>query len=88
MHNNIYKIFLSEDLKKEQEILLQKDKEKIKKIISKLSENPRPFKCKKLKGDDQEYRIRYRNRRILYTIDDKNKKVIVHGIPQRKEAYK
>jgi len=65
----------------------KKDLEKIKLLILGLSDNPRPLKCKKLVGSENDYRIRYRHWRILYAIDDKNKEVTIYGILHRKEAY-
>ena len=38
--------------------------------IEKLASNPRPTGCKKLKGGDNEWRIRVGDYRIVYTIDD------------------
>ena len=50
-----------------------------------LSQNPRPHGCKKL-TDKGGYRIRVGNYRILYTVDDKAKAVVVYRIKIRGEA--
>ena len=50
-----------------------------------LSQNPRPHGCKKL-TDKEGYRIRVGNYRILYTVDDKAKAVVVYRIKIRGEA--
>lgn len=84
----MYEILFSEVVAKQQEKIPRKDLEKIKMIFMLLKENPRPFKCKKLVGGDQDYRIRYRDWKILYSIDDKRKRVVVYGILSRKEAYR
>ncbi|OGQ05731.1 MAG: hypothetical protein A2W61_06055 [Deltaproteobacteria bacterium RIFCSPLOWO2_01_44_7] len=84
----MYEILFSEVVSKQQARIPKKDLEKIKKLLLNLRENPRPLKCKKLVGGEQEYRIRYRNWRVLYSVDDFKKQVIVYGILDRKEAYR
>lgn len=64
-----------------------KDFSFIKKKILPLSQNPRPFGCKKLTKEDG-YRIRVGNFRILYRIDDTLREVIIYRIKYRKEAYR
>jgi len=59
----------------------------IKNAISGLAENPRPKGYKKLKGEDA-YRIRVRDFRIIYEIDDTKITVIVITVGHRKEIYK
>jgi mRNA interferase RelE/StbE len=59
----------------------------IDKAILSLSQNPRPHGCKKL-TDKEGYRIRVGDYRILYTIDDKSKIVVIYRIKIRGEAYK
>jgi len=63
------------------------DFDSIKKKMLALSENPRPFGCKKLTADEG-YRIRSGNFRVLYRIDDHAKEVIIYRIKHRKEAYR
>ncbi|MBN1694399.1 type II toxin-antitoxin system RelE/ParE family toxin [candidate division WOR-3 bacterium] len=61
--------------------------EKVKQTILKLSKNPRPYGCKKLKGRDG-WRIRVGNYRIIYEINDKDKSIIIFHIGHRKDIYK
>ncbi len=84
----MYELLFAEIVAKQQKAIPKKDLEKIKMLLLSLKENPRPFKCKKLVGGEQEYRIRYGDWRILYSIDDARKRVIVYGILNRKEAYR
>jgi mRNA interferase RelE/StbE len=51
-----------------------------------LAENPRPFGGLKL-TDEEGYRIRVGNYRVLYRIDDTAKKVFVYRIKNRKDVY-
>jgi len=59
----------------------------LKNAISKLSDNPRPSGYIKLKGEEA-YRIRVRDFRIIYEIDDRNKTVTIVAIGHRKNIYK
>ena len=63
------------------------DFDAVKKRILFLSENPRPFGCKKL-TDEGGYRIRSGDFRILYRIDDTAKEVIIYRVKHRKEVYR
>lgn len=84
----MYGLLFSEVVAKQQARIPKKDQEKIMMILRELRQNPRPFKCKKLVGGDQDYRIRYRDWRLLYSIDDKQRTIVVYGILDRKEAYR
>ena len=57
------------------------------KAIESLKHNPRSHRVKKLFTEDG-WRIRVGDYRILYTIDDKQKVVIVYRVKHRKEAYR
>jgi mRNA interferase RelE/StbE len=62
----------------------------IARIISKLEsleENPRPAGCKKLKGGDDEYRVRVGEYRIVYVIDDRKVIVTITRIRHRRDVY-
>jgi mRNA interferase RelE/StbE len=52
--------------------------------IRELAENPRPAGCKKLHGYRDRWRIRVGNYRIVYAIDDGQRRV---GIAHRKDVY-
>ena len=50
---------------------------------------PRPPGCKKLKGGDNEWRIRVGDYRIVYEVDDAAKTVdVLTRIAHRREVYK
>jgi mRNA interferase RelE/StbE len=61
---------------------------KVRAAINKLSENPRPQGCKKLKGSNSDYRIRLGNYRIIYTIADNVLIVTMIKIAHRKDVYR
>lgn len=52
-----------------------------------LASNPRPSGCKKLRGGDDEWRIRVGDYRVVYTVDDARLLVEVTRIRHRSEAY-
>ena len=58
----------------------------IKQAIFKLTENPRPQGCKKLKGRDG-YRIRIGNYRVIYDIFDMELIVDIITLGHRKDIY-
>jgi mRNA interferase RelE/StbE len=55
--------------------------------IKQLRENPRPHGVKKLIGQDG-WRVRVNDYRILYTINDKQRLVIIYRVKHRKESYR
>ncbi len=55
--------------------------------IIELADEPRPHGVKKLKGEDDRYRIRVGNYRAIYTIDDGELIVEVVRVAHRQGAY-
>ena len=55
--------------------------------LENLASTPRPPGCKKLKGGENEWRIRVGDYRVVYTIDDANLLVEVTRIRHRSEVY-
>jgi len=60
---------------------------KIKQAILKLSEDSRPYGCKKLRGREG-WRMRVGNYRVIYEINDKDKSIIILHVGHRKDIYK
>jgi mRNA interferase RelE/StbE len=52
-----------------------------------LAGNPRPARCKKVKGYKDQWRVRVGDWRVLYIIDDATKRVSVTRIAHRREVY-
>lgn len=63
-------------------------KERIDKKILDLAIEPRPNGVKKLQGDDNSYRIRVGDYRIIYEIEDDILLVTVIKIKHRNEVYR
>ena len=82
-----YRVALASSAEKE---LHRLPKKVIARIISRLEQlvsAPRPPRCKKLKGGDNEWRIRVGDYRIVYVIDDAAGTVDVTRIAHRREVY-
>jgi mRNA interferase RelE/StbE len=56
--------------------------------IANLADNPRPNGVEKMKGEENLYRIRLGNYRILHTINDKHLLVLIVKVGDRKEVYR
>lgn len=56
--------------------------------LNSLKEQPRPPGVRKLVGQDNEWRVRVGDYRILYEIDDFNRIVRIFRIAHRREVYR
>lgn len=82
-----YVILLSSTARKQLDKLDDKTGDKLLLQIEKLSKNPRPPGCKKLKGYSNSWRIRVGDYRIIYEVEDKILRILVIGIGHRKDIY-
>ena len=84
-----YKLQIRESAAKELESPgTKKDREKIVARINALAMDPRPSGSEKLAGEENKYRVRQRNYRIVYSIDDRNRVVVITKIGDRKQVYR
>jgi mRNA interferase RelE/StbE len=56
-------------------------------LIEGLSEQPRPPGCKKLKGRQNQYRVRSGDYRIIYSIEDTSLTIKVIKVGHRRDVY-
>ena len=82
-----YRVALTTSAEKELHGLSAKLIARIVARLEQLAAAPRPPGCKKLKGGDNEWRIRLGDYRIVYVIDDAAQTVDVTRIAHRREAY-
>lgn len=68
--------------------IARKDQERIGKRIDGLAENPRPYGVRKLEGEEDLYRIRVGDFRIIYLIEDRRLVVVVIRIGNRRDVYR
>ena len=83
-----YRVELSKDAEKQLESLSQDLQRQVKAKIDALAENPRPRSVGKLKGLTDLYRIRVRDYRVVYRIQDQVLLVVVVKIQHRSKVYK
>ncbi|HAP01228.1 MAG TPA: type II toxin-antitoxin system mRNA interferase toxin, RelE/StbE family [Bacteroidetes bacterium] len=82
----VYKIFITSTAQHQLDKLPENVSMILIETISKLSNNPRPFGCKKLKGRNG-YRIRKGDFRIIYEITDRILLVEIIAVGHRKNIY-
>jgi mRNA interferase RelE/StbE len=61
---------------------------RIKPKVLALAENPRPSGCIKLQGNQDLYRIRVGDWRIVYRINDQRRSVEITIVANRREVYR
>lgn len=82
-----YRITIKKSAAKELEDIPKKDLSKIVKRIQSLGRNPRPHGSLKLSGQNC-LRIRHRDYRIVYSVNDKDCVVDIVKIGHRREIYR
>ena len=56
-------------------------------LIESLADQPRPLGCKKLKGRQNQYRVRSGDYRIIYSIEDLSLMIRVIKVGHRRDVY-
>ena len=83
-----YQVELSKQAEKQFKALPQQIQKRLQLRIDALTENPRPSGVKKLEGAESQYRIRVRNYRIVYDIQDAILLILIVRIGHRIEVYR
>jgi mRNA interferase RelE/StbE len=81
-----YNVLLMPSVKKDIRKITKADQQKILKRIESLAGNPRPYGCEQLSGQTK-YRLRQRDYRILYSIDDTEHTVRIIKVGHRRDVY-
>ena len=85
----MYGIFIKASAEKEIRRLPRSARERITSAILALRNEPRPSGVRKLKGRDEEgWRIRVGDYRVLYRIDDDQRRVTIFRVGHRREVYR
>jgi mRNA interferase RelE/StbE len=82
-----YSVRIKTSAAKELEALPARSRTRIAARIRALADSPRPPGCEKLSEQDL-YRIRQGNYRILYTVRDSESVVVIVKIGHRREVYR
>ena len=82
-----YRVALASSAEKELNGLPKKEITRIMARLERLVSLPRPPGCKKLKGGENEWRIRAGDYRIVYVINDAARTVDVTRIAHRRDVY-
>lgn len=83
-----YSILLAPPAERQLKALTEPAQKRIVKRLRTLKDNPRPQGVKKLAGEEDLYRIREGDYRIIYTIQDKQLIALVVKIGDRKGVYR
>ena len=82
-----YQVFLETRAKRELESLPKNVRKQLANVIDDLEKEPRS-PCSKKLIQKEGYRIRKGDYRLLYTIDDKERRVTIYRIGHRREIYR
>jgi len=82
-----YKVFLRKSAYQEILGIPANTRKKIENRISALKSDPRPYGSEKMAGCDF-YRVRQGDYRVVYSIDEKEKMVVIEKIGHRKDVYR
>jgi mRNA interferase RelE/StbE len=88
MSSGTYEVRITPAAQKELDRLQKSQRERVEFAIVGLSENPRPYGCRKLQAVENTYRVRVGNYRIVYRIYDNELVVLVISIGDRKDIYR
>ena len=82
-----YRLLIKPSVGKDLEAVPRKDRARIVERISELASDPRPSGSEKLSGDGR-YRVRQGAYRVVYSVDDATRVVVVVKIGHRKDVYR
>jgi mRNA interferase RelE/StbE len=81
-----YEVFILRRAQKELANLPKQNYARVRDLISTLANNPRPTGCKKLTGREG-WRVRSGDYRVIYEIDESNKRLVILDVGHRKDIY-
>lgn len=84
----MYRLLLPNRARKDLDRLMGASWERVRDAVLGLRDDPRPEGCKKLRGGPHALRLRIRDYRVAYDLDDDAKTVTLLRIRHRREAYR
>ncbi|MCZ6490802.1 MAG: type II toxin-antitoxin system RelE/ParE family toxin [Acidobacteria bacterium] len=82
-----YKDLIKPSAVQEIEFTPKRDRQRMIRRIRSLSNDPRPFGCEKLSGEEK-YRIRQGRYRIVYSIANRERTVLIVKVGHRGDVYR
>ena len=83
-----HKVLISPAARRDLKRIRGPERRRIAAAIDGLADDPRPHGAAKLVGEDQLYRVRVGDYRIIYTVEDDRLIVLVVRVGHRKEIYR
>lgn len=83
-----YRVFFTPSADKALQRLPAAVQTRIASAAKELGNDPRPHGCVKLKGEDDLWRIRVGDYRVIYAIEDEELVVLVVRVAHRKDVYR
>lgn len=83
-----YRVEFAKQAIKQLNALPMREKQQLESKIDALAAEPRPAGVKKLQGQENLYRIRAGNYRVVYSIQDQKLLVVVVKVGHRREIYR
>ena len=83
-----YQVIVPKPVQKQLDSLPNRVRDRVIKRLVALKENPRGRGCVKLKGYENEYRVRIGDYRVRYEIRDQESLVLLLHCKHRKDVYK
>jgi mRNA interferase RelE/StbE len=85
---NNYDITFARSARRDLERLENRDIRRILLEIEALALQPRPTGCRKLRGEDNLWRIRVGSYRVIYSVDDQQQLVDIIAVRHRSDVYR
>lgn len=82
------KVLFHPDVLKQLQRLPRTEFETALQTIIALSHDPRPHSAKKLVGGSNDWRVRFGQYRVVYTLDDKAAEITIFVVAKRSDAYR
>jgi mRNA interferase RelE/StbE len=82
------KVFFHPDVLKQLQRLPRTEFETALQTIIALSHDPRPTGAKKLVGGAGDWRVRFGQYRVVYSVDDKAAEIVIFVVAKRSDAYR
>jgi mRNA interferase RelE/StbE len=82
-----YSVVVSRPAQKDIRDLDQMTRNRVMRALRHLAAEPRPHVCRKLLTEENLWRVRVGDYRVIYSIDDASKVVQIIGVRHRSKAY-